>query len=51
MISGERNGIRQQFVSHQTTGYIDLLSLAQLRRPGHQEYKLQLKMFIPCFPE
>ena len=40
MISGERNGIRQQFVSHQTTGYIDLFSLAHPRVAAHQECKL-----------
>jgi hypothetical protein len=33
--------VRQQVVSHQTTGYIDLLSLAQSLVATHQECKSQ----------
>src|SRR5689334_7862107 len=32
-----------KFVSHQTTGYIDLLSLAQQPLAGHQECKLAIR--------
>ena len=40
VISRKRNVIREQVVSHQTTGYIDLLSLAQPRVAAHQKCKL-----------